>query len=196
MRIISGRSRGRSLLTPKTSRTKDPLIRPTSDKAREALFNIIGPRIVGARVLDLFAGTGALGLEALSRGADQAVFVDDSRYACALVAENCRLCQEEGASLILRRNLRKTPRFLTKLGAERPFDLIFMDPPYGKGFVGNLLYFLAKSEGVLAEHGCIIVEEAADSNLPDRCQDLLLKERRLYGKTAFGFYQRSREQDE
>lgn len=196
MRIISGRSRGRRLLTPKTNRAKAPLIRPTSDKAREALFNIIGTRIVGARVLDLFAGTGALGLEALSRGADQVIFVDDSSYACALIAENCRLCQAEDSSLILRRNLRKTPRFLTKLSVERPFDLIFMDPPYGKAFVGNLLYFLAKSEGVLAEHGSIIVEEAAGTHLPDRCQDLVLKERRLYGKTEFGFYQRSREQDE
>ncbi|MDA3785707.1 MAG: RsmD family RNA methyltransferase, partial [Deltaproteobacteria bacterium] len=104
MRIISGRSGGRKLHTPKQSKGRVSLIRPTSDRAREALFNIIGPQVQGARILDLFAGTGALGLEALSRGAEQVVFVDDSPMACALIAENCRLCHEEKQSLILRRN--------------------------------------------------------------------------------------------
>lgn len=196
MRIISGRSRGRRLLTPKERRGREPLIRPTSDRAREALFNIIGPRVIGARVLDLFAGTGALGLEALSRGARGAVFVDDSTNACSLIAENSRLCQEEGRSRILRRNLRKTPTFLGKLSQEQPFDLIFMDPPYGKGFVGMLLYFLARETSVLAADGMIIVEEAADTDLPGRCHGLGLGDVRIYGTTKFGFYQWSTQADE
>ncbi len=189
MRIISGRSRGRKILTPKEVRGKEPLIRPTSDRAREALFNIIGPKISGATVLDLFAGTGALGLEALSRGAKQAVFIDDSKYACSLIAENCKLCHEENVQ-ILRRNLRKTPSFLSKLSENRPFNFIFIDPPYGKGFIRNLLYFFGKTPGVLADHGMLIVEEVHDADLPAECQGLKLHDSRIYGKTGFWFYQK------
>ncbi len=190
MRIISGSSRGRKLHTPRESKGKQALIRPTSDRAREALFNIIGPQIAGAKVLDLFAGTGALGLEALSRGAEQVVVVDDSQYACALIAENIHLCQEEERSQILRRNLRKSPGFLKKIAADRPFDLIFMDPPYGQGFVRNLLYFFGKEPELLAAHGMLIVEEVYDAELPEESQGLLLQDCRLYGKTGFWFYQR------
>ncbi len=190
MRIISGKSRGRKLLTPKESRGKVPLIRPTSDKAREALFNIIGQQIVGSKVLDLFAGTGALGLEALSRGAQQVVFVDDSQYSCSLINDNCHLCQEEDAVRILRRDLRKKPTFLTKIAEERPFDLVFMDPPYGQGFTRNLLYFFGKEAVILAEDGTLIVEEVHDAELPRESQGLVLQDCRLYGKTGFWFYQR------
>ena len=190
MRIISGSSRGRKLLTPKEDKRKPPQIRPTSDRSREALFNILGSRVTGAKVLDLFAGTGALGLEALSRGAKQAVFVDDSQYACSLIAENCKLCHAEETSLILRRNLRKTPKFLAKLLEDGPFDIIFMDPPYAKGFTRNLLYFLGKEKGILAEHGMIIVEEVHDAELPDESQGLVLQDCRIYGKTGFWFYDR------
>lgn len=190
MRIISGRSRGRKLHTPKEVRGKAPLIRPTSDRAREALFNIIGARIVGAKVLDLFAGTGALGLEALSRGAEQVVFVDDSQYACALIAENCQLCHEEDAIRILRRNLRQSPTFLKKMAVDRPFDLVFMDPPYGKGFIRNLLYYFGKEATILGDHGMLIVEEVHDADLPEESQGLVLQDCRIYGKTGFWFYQR------
>lgn len=190
MRIISGRSRGRKLNTPKEVRGKAPVIRPTADRAREALFNIIGPRVVGAKVLDLFGGTGALGLEALSRGAEEVVFVDDSSKSCSLIAENCKLCQEEDKIRILRRNLRKRPTFLGKLIEDRPFDLIFMDPPYGQGFVRNLLYFFGKETSILAEHGMLVVEEVHDAELPEDNQGLVLQDCRIYGKTGFWFYQR------
>lgn len=190
MRIISGKSRGRKLHTPKEIRGKAPLIRPTSDRAREALFNIIGRQIVNAKVLDLFAGTGAFGLEALSRGAEQAFFVDDSQYACSLIAENCQLCHEESATHILRRNLRQSPTFLRKLVADRPFDFIFMDPPYGQGFVRNLLYFFGKETTLLNEQGMLIVEEVHDAHLPEESQGLVLQDCRMYGKTGFWFYQR------
>jgi 16S rRNA (guanine966-N2)-methyltransferase len=190
MRIISGRSRGRTLLSPKETKGKDPLIRPTSDRAREALFNIIGQRVAGARVLDLFAGTGAFGLEALSRGAAQAVFVDDSSYACALIAENCRLCREEESVIILRRDLRKIPTFMVKISVERPFDLVFMDPPYAKGFVRNLLFFFGQEPSLLAPDALLIVEEVHDADLPAHSQGLALQDCRIYGKTGFWFYQR------
>ncbi|MEN8256505.1 MAG: 16S rRNA (guanine(966)-N(2))-methyltransferase RsmD [Thermodesulfobacteriota bacterium] len=196
MRIISGRSRGRKLLTPKEIRGKEPLIRPTSDRAREALFNIIGPQIVGAKILDLFAGTGAFGLEALSRGAVQAVFVDDSQYACSLIAENCQLCHEEEGVYILRRNLLKSPTFLKKMAEDRPFDLIFMDPPYGKGFIRNLLYFFGKTASILTDHGMLIVEEVYDADLPRESQGLILQDCRTYGKTGFWFYQKGLEENE
>ncbi len=191
MRIISGRSGGRKLHTPKQSKGRVSLIRPTSDRAREALFNIIGAQVQGARVLDLFAGTGALGLEALSRGAEQVVFVDDSPLACALIAENCRLCQEEKKSLILRRNLRKSPAFLKKMISAAPFDLIFMDPPYGQGFIGNLLFFFGKEAALLSGHGLLIVEEVHDADLPEASQGLVLQDCRIYGQTGFWFYQKA-----
>jgi 16S rRNA (guanine966-N2)-methyltransferase len=190
MRIISGRSRGRKLHTPKEIRGKAPLIRPTSDRAREALFNIIGQRIVGAKVLDLFAGTGAFGLEALSRGAEQVVFVDDSQYACSLIAENCKLCQEESAARILRRDLRKSPAFIKKMIEDRAFDLVFMDPPYGQGFIRNLLYFFGKESALLGDQSLLIVEEVHDADLPEESQGLVLQDCRIYGKTGFWFYQR------
>lgn len=190
MRIISGRSRGRKLHTPKEIRGKAPLIRPTSDRAREALFNIIGQRVVGTKVLDLFAGTGAFGLEALSRGAEQVVFVDDSQYACSLIAENCKLCQEEVAARILRRDLRKSPTFIKKMIEDRAFDLVFMDPPYGQGFIRNLLYFFGKESALLAEQSMLIVEEVHDADLPEESQGLVLQDCRIYGKTGFWFYQR------
>jgi 16S rRNA (guanine966-N2)-methyltransferase len=195
MRIISGRSRGRKLHTPKEIKGREPLIRPTSDRSREALFNIIGPKVIGARVLDLFAGTGALGLEALSRGAEHAVFVDDSQNACSLIDENCQLCHEEENVHILRRNLRKTPTFLNKLAEDQPFDFIFMDPPYGKGFIRNLLYFFGKTATILADQGMLIVEEVHDADLPKESQGLILQDFRTYGKTGFWIYRKGLENE-
>src|SRR5256885_127116 len=128
MRVVGGRLRGRALAAPKSQ-----AIRPTVDRLREALFNILvhayGDPISGARVLDLFAGTGALGLEALSRGAAFALFVDDGAEARALLRENVAALGLGGVTRIFRRDA-------TKLGEAHPvppFDLAFADPPYGKG---------------------------------------------------------------
>src|SRR5436309_15762510 len=129
MRIVGGRLRGRVLAAPKSQ-----AIRPTADRLREALFNILVHRyadpVTGARVLDLFAGTGALGLEALSRGATFALFIDNAAEARALIRANVEALGLGGIARIFRRDARK-------LGGAHPlapFGLVFADPPYGKGF--------------------------------------------------------------
>src|SRR5437764_1778851 len=134
MRIVGGRLRGRMLAGPRSQ-----FIRPTADRLRESLFNILahayGDPVSGARVLDLFAGTGALGLEALSRGAAFALFVDNSAEARALVRENIAALGVGGVTRILRRDA-------TKLGLaqiHQPFSLAFLDPPYGQGLAQQAL---------------------------------------------------------
>ena len=155
MRIVGGRLRGRALAVPRSQ-----AIRPTAERLREALFNILvhgcGDPVTGARVLDLFAGTGALGLEALSRGADFALFVDDAAAARALIRENVAALGLGGVSRIFRRDA-------TRLGdAQRlaPFSLVFLDPPYGRGLAQSALAS-AQAGGWIAPGALIVVEEVA-----------------------------------
>ncbi len=157
MRIVGGRHRGRTLVAP---RTRD--IRPTSDRLRESLFNILvhghGDPVTGARVLDLFAGTGALGLEAMSRGAAFALLVDDGAEARALIRENVETLGLGGTTRIFRRDA-------TKLGdvhPNEPFSLVFLDPPYGRGLGGQALAS-ARAGGWLMRDALIVVEEAAEA---------------------------------
>ncbi|HKA74939.1 MAG TPA: 16S rRNA (guanine(966)-N(2))-methyltransferase RsmD [Xanthobacteraceae bacterium] len=180
MRIVGGRLRGRALTAP-TSQA----IRPTADRLREALFNILthayGDPIAGARVLDLFAGTGALGLEALSRGATFALFVDDGGEARALIRANVEALGLGGVTKIFRRDA-------TKLGPAHPvepFSLVFLDPPYGLGLAERAL--VSAREGAwLAPEAVAVVEEAADAafTTPEGFQEM---ERRTYGDTQFLF---------
>src|SRR5258706_11365455 len=123
MRIIAGKFRGRKLKSPPSLQT-----RPTSDRLRETLFNILAPRIAGARVLDLCAGTGAVGIEALSRGAAHVTFIDQSRKMCALIEENLNTFNIEEREIVTN----EASDFLRKLvkKAKQPFDIIFFDPPY------------------------------------------------------------------
>lgn len=180
MRIVGGRLRGRALAAP---RTRD--IRPTSDRLRESLFNILGHAygdpVTGARVLDLFAGTGAFGLEAMSRGAVFALFVDDGAEARALIRENVAALGLGGATKILRRDA-------TKLGTAypiEPFSLVFLDPPYGRGLAAPALS-AARAGGWLAPDALIVVEEAADARFaaPDGFTEI---ERRRYDDTELVF---------
>jgi 16S rRNA (guanine966-N2)-methyltransferase len=159
MRIVSGRLRGRTLSAPKTQ-----AIRPTADRLRESLFNILAhghdDPLTGARVLDLFAGTGALGIEALSRGAAFALFVDDGAEARALLRGNVESLGLGGVSRIFRRDA-------TKLGPVHPlepFTLAFLDPPYGRGLAEHALAS-ARNGGWLVPQALVIVEEAADAAL-------------------------------
>ena len=159
MRIVGGRLRGRTLAAPKT-----PAIRPTADRLREALFNILthayGDPVSGARVLDLFAGTGALGIEALSRGAAFALFIDDGAEARALMRENVAALGLGGTSRIFRRDA-------TKLGPAlplEPFTLAFLDPPYGQGLAERALAS-ARAGDWLTPDALIVVEEAAEAEL-------------------------------
>jgi len=176
MRVVGGRLRGRALAGPKS-----PAIRPTADRLREALFNILlhayGDPTTGARVLDLFAGTGALGIEALSRGAAFTLFVDDSAEARALLRENVAALGLGGSSRVFRRDA-------TKLGPVHPlepFSLAFLDPPYGQGLAAKALA-AARSGEWFTPDALIIVEEAAKPAFaaPDGFVEL---ERRRYDDT-------------
>jgi 16S rRNA (guanine966-N2)-methyltransferase len=178
MRVVGGRLRGRSLASPKTN-----VIRPTADRLREALFNILlhayDDPIDGARVLDLFAGSGALGIEAVSRGAAFVLFVDDGAEARALLRENVATLGLGGTSKVFRRDA-------TKLGPAHPiepFSLVFLDPPYGKGLAEKALAS-AHAGGWLTADALIVVEEAAKSAfaVPEGFTEM---ERRRYDDTEF-----------
>ncbi len=176
MRIIAGTWRGRKLLAP-----EGQAIRPTSDRAREALFGILEhgqPPLRGARFLDLFCGTGAVGLEAASRGAAEVWLVDDDRQALALAAANL---DRLGAPA----NVRLVERDATRLGpARRAFDLVFLDPPYGSGLAGPALAGLL--DGWLTPGARIIVELAAKEEL-SLPEGYALEQERRYGAARFVF---------
>jgi 16S rRNA (guanine966-N2)-methyltransferase len=176
MRIVGGRFGGRALLAPKSQ-----AIRPTADRLRESLFNILvhayGDPVAGARVLDLFAGTGALGLEALSRGAAFTLFVDDGAEARALIRGNVDALGLGGATKIYRRDA-------TKLGATGPngvFSLAFLDPPYGRMLAEPALVS-AREGGWLAPGAVVVVEETADAHFVAPA-GFAERERRDYGDT-------------
>src|SRR6516225_3812143 len=180
MRVVGGRLRGRALAGPKSQ-----AIRPTADRLREALFNILahayGDPVTGARVLDLFAGTGALGIEALSRGAAFALFIDAGVEARALLRENVTALGLGGQSRIFRRDA-------TKLGvmqAVAPFSLVFLDPPYGQGLAEKALTS-AREGGWLKTDALIVVEEAVKAAFAPPGGFLQL-ELRAYDDTEFVF---------
>jgi 16S rRNA (guanine966-N2)-methyltransferase len=179
MRIVGGRLRGRALAAPKSR-----AIRPTADRLREALFNILvhayGDPVTGARVLDLFAGTGALGIEGVSRGAAFALFVDDGAEARGLLRESVATLGLGGSTRIFRRDA-------TKLGEAHPvepFSLAFLDPPYGQGLAEKALTS-AHAGGWLTPNALVVVEEAVGAfAAPDGFAEI---ERRTYDATEFIF---------
>ncbi len=190
MRIIAGRFRGRALQGPGGGRGRGQApIRPTADRAREALFSIIGSEVEGARVLDLFAGSGALGLEALSRGARQAVFVENGQAALELIRRNIDLCGCGEQAEVVRGDLANNAEKLCQRLGGKPFDLILLDPPYDRGLAPLLLKAIAAS-GCLAEDGLLVAEERATGRLPERTGILCLVDQRTYGDTGFWFYRR------
>jgi 16S rRNA (guanine(966)-N(2))-methyltransferase RsmD len=156
MRIIAGALKGRRLKAP----TWEGL-RPTSDKLRETLFNILAPRIAGARVLDVFAGTGAVGLESLSRGASVAVFIERDRRAAALIAENARLCGVANRCVIIRDGAEHA---LQRHLDHAPFDVVVLDPPYE---FAPLQAVLETALRHLAPGGLLILEHAFRRAVPD-----------------------------
>ena len=180
MRGVGGRLRSRPIAGPKGQG-----LRPTADRLREALFNILahayGDPVAGARVLDLFAGTGALGIEAVSRGAAYALFVDEGVEARALLRQNIETLGLGGVTRIFRRDA-------SKLGPAHPlepFSLVFADPPYGKGLAEKALVS-ARDGGWLKPQALVVVEEAADAGFtaPEGFEEL---ERRTYDDTEFIF---------
>jgi len=192
LRIIGGKVKGRRLQTPSrsTAKTAGLLIRPTADRAREALFNIIGSEVEKATVLDLYAGTGALGLEALSRGASFAVFVDKSANAVQIIRKNIALCDFSANTGIIQGDASKSFGFLVKKFPEAFFSMVFVDPPYRKGLAAATLQELAKSP-ILASRPLVVIEEDVQIEFPDEISGLHLNDRRKYGDTRFWFYRRS-----
>ena len=186
MRIISGSARGRKLLAP--GRRFGDLIRPTSDRAREAIFNILANKVVGARVLDLFAGTGALGLEALSRGAELAVFVDAQRSVIELIGRNIALCGFGERATVCHKDLAKGIAFLTSMQPPDRFDLAFLDPPYGGKFALQGLESLAEGN-FLSAKAIVVLEDAAEAQYPEIMGSLACFDRRRYGEAGFWLYQ-------
>ena len=176
MRIVGGTRRGTALAGLGRG---DPAahLRPTADRVRESLFNVLtqgrlGNVVAGARVLDLFAGTGALGLEALSRGAAEVTFVENGRRATALLDRNIALCRAGDLARVLRRDA-------TRPGPGRPHDLVFLDPPYGTG-LGERAIAAARRQGWLAPGALVVWEDAGPPPLPPWLERL---DERRHGRT-------------
>lgn len=186
MRIIGGSARGRRLHAPQS---RNRSIRPTADRAREALFNIIGSRVSDAWVLDLFAGSGACGCEALSRNAARVVFIDNSRAALELIHKNIGLVEigpQRSAiyKIDLSRGLNSVHR---QLSGHHRFDIIFADPPYLSGLSDKILLALDKSP-LLAQNPVVVIEEQKTFEPPENLEHLHLSDSRTYGESSFFFY--------
>ncbi|MCK9173899.1 MAG: 16S rRNA (guanine(966)-N(2))-methyltransferase RsmD [Desulforhopalus sp.] len=194
MRIISGLAKGRRLQTPPLQQQKQFEIRPTSDRAREALFSILGDAVAGAVVLDLFAGCGALGLEALSRGAKTVVFVEKNTPALRLIKQNVLNVlnsisrkQQAGEVRLLQQDLRQPLQFEELSEEMRRFDIILADPPYDTGLSSHILGEIAARD-ILTRRGILVLEERHDTPLPAAVMQLTRTEMRKYGEAAFHFY--------
>jgi len=182
MRITGGQVKGKILASPKGHN-----IRPTSDQVREAIFNIIGQDLSKQRVLDLFAGTGSLGLEALSRGAAFALFIDSSQQSINLIRKNLAICGYQRSGVILRRNLRKAiPQNHSQLKGK--FDLIFLDPPYRKDFIPLLIEDL-RGKDLISSGSRVIAESLKTEALPVYFGNLELTDTRVYGDTKISIYE-------
>jgi len=192
LRIISGKAKGLQLNSPSG---RSLAIRPTSDRSREALFSILSEKIAQAKVLDLFAGTGAFGLEALSRGAAAAVFVDNSPTSLDLIRKNTVILQKclnressQPDISIIKGDLRKGLQSVFRKSSDAaPFNIIFLDPPYDKNLAQRTLENLDNTS-FLAKHGLIVAEERAKAVLSVEFKQFRLLDRRRYGDTGFWIY--------
>ena len=186
MRVITGSAKGRPLAT-----VKGREVRPTADRVKESLFNVIGPRVAGAAFLDLFAGSGAVGIEALSRGATSCTFVELMTPHLKVVEENLKATKLEAGAQLLRRDARAAAADLGQRGVT--FDLIFVDPPYGQELVPQSLEAIAK-HGLLRPDGWVICEHHGKDPVPVRVDAPgnaggLTKFRELvFGETVLSLY--------
>ncbi len=179
MRIISGNLKGRKLYSIKGSS-----IRPTSDHLKEAIYNILSTRITGSVVLDLFAGTGALGIEALSRGAEFAVFLDNSTDAVSVINRNIKACALEGRSSTIRWDVRTNLNCIKSYRS--PFNVIFIDPPYNKNFLKPALKNISHHIH-MANDNLIIIEHSFLEPVPILHSYFNMVDQRRYGKTLVSF---------
>ena len=180
MRIIAGNSKGRRLVSPKGSRT-----RPTSDRVREAIFSIVGDLVVDARVLDLYSGTGAMGLEALSRGARKAVFVETDPAALRCLNTNIEMCRCRDRSEVVSRS---AILYLETIDPGDSFDLVFADPPY-RGDLGTLTLLAISKHAKPLKRCLIILEHAPDRVLESIPANLEKVDARKYGNIGVTFFQ-------
>ena len=178
MRVITGTARGRKLLT-----LSGDDVRPTTDKVKEALFSIIQFEIEGRQVLDLFAGSGQLGIEALSRGAAGCVFVDQSKQAVSVVRQNIEACGFGQLSRVFQSD---AVGFLSSYQCSKMrFDIAFLDPPYASGLLAKALPAV---EGHMYRGGVIVCEAPADRELPEEISDFTRRKVYRYGKTSLVLY--------
>lgn len=179
MRIISGTLRGRKLAA-----IQGAAIRPTSDRVREAIFNILSSAVRDACVLDLFAGTGAMGIEALSRGATRAVFVDGRKASFTVIRKNIEALGLQERSRVILWDIAKNLNCIGSAGSS--IDLVFMDPPYHRNLIGPALFHLDHSH-ILVPGARIVVEHAAAEPMPERIAGYEVADQRKYGKTLVSF---------
>ncbi len=183
MRVITGIARGVTLKTPEGMQT-----RPTGDRVKEALFSIIQFDIPNAKVLDLFGGTGQLGIEALSRGAKSAVFVDEAESACSLIKENLRRTKLVQSATVVRSD------YLSYLKrCHEQFDIIFLDPPYAEVFLENALNVITEID-ILRDSGIIVAERPLGKELPWSFEGYTRSKDYKYGKTLLTLYRKDRTQ--
>lgn len=180
MRVITGKARGVQLKTP-----DGMLTRPTTDRVKEALFSIINFEIPGARVLDLFGGTGQLGIEALSRGAASAVFVDAREESCRLIRENLKRTKLDGDGRVVRSD------YLDYLShCREKFDIILLDPPYAEVFLENALKRITEID-ILQSNGIIVAERPLGKELPWEFEGYTRSRDYKYGKTLLTIYRKA-----
>ena len=180
MRVISGKSRGVRLKTPAGMET-----RPTADRVKEAMFSILQFELPGTKVLDLFGGTGQLGIEAISRGAKEAVFVDQSANACKLIQENLKLAHMEKEGKVIRGD------YLTFLkNTKEKFDIILLDPPYAEVFLENALNLITEID-ILQTNGIIVAECPLGKELPWEFPGLTRSKDYKYGNTVLIIYRKN-----
>jgi len=179
LRIISGELKGKRLFSPKGIK-----IRPTADRIRESIFNILSSRILNSVVIDLFAGTGALGIEALSRGASFAIFMDTDKEAISVIEKNIAVCRLDGRIKIIRADIaRNKIAFNNEIPS---VNLVFMDPPYNKNLIKPALINLSATR-FLQKNALIIIEHALTETLPEDVLEYKLSDQRRYGKTLVSF---------
>ncbi len=188
MRIISGTSRGRRLAA-----LRGHSVRPTSDRIKESIFNILGKEIEGKVVLDLFAGTGNLGLEALSRGASQAIFVERARDALRMIQRNLLQCRFSDQAEVIPKEVNRAIGLLAARSAS--FDLILMDPPYEKGWVQRTLLKLNR-HNIYHEGSILVIEHSRREPLPQRTGKWTVIKQRMIGDTMISLLQAGNSQED
>ncbi len=180
MRIISGEYKGKKLKPP-----KNKFIRPTSDRVKEAVFNILGSKVLDSLFLDLFAGTGSMGIEALSRGASRAVFVDNNNSSLKIIRENLEMTKLLNKSEIINDSCLNCVNKL-KHKYEK-FDIIYMDPPYNMENIIQLLEIVI-NQGLLDREGVLLLEHSKNKQFDERVNDLIKVKQKRYGDTCISFY--------